>query len=170
MPREVERRSAMKTHPYLITVEWTGNLGDGTQSYKAYSRDHEILAPEKQVAIPGSSDPSFRGDPTRYNPEELLLASLSSCHMLWYLHLCASNGIVVHGYQDKAKGLMEERKNGSGQFKQAVLRPYVTIENPDHVKLAESLHKEANQLCFIAKSVNFPVLHEAVIVAAKPAS
>ena len=141
------------THHYEITTEWTGNLGSGTLDYRAYKRDHRITAPGKAAAIEGSSDPKFRGDPKRYNPEELFLASLSSCHMLWYLHLASANGITVLEYIDRAEATMKENVDGSGQFSGVTLKPEVHIAQADKVELAKSLHQEAGKKCFIASSV-----------------
>jgi organic hydroperoxide reductase OsmC/OhrA len=138
---------------------WTGNKGKGTTSYTAYDRDH-ILSAKDKPEIPGSSDPSFRGNPQRYNPEELLVASLSSCHMLWYLHLCAVNGVVVADYRDEASGTMKETADGGGFFHEVVLKPVVTVTSEHMVEKAGSLHEEAHRLCFIANSVKFPVKHE----------
>lgn len=149
----------MKQHQYLTTIEWTGNTGHGTTSYKGYSRDHMISAEHKQIHIPASSDPSFLGDPTRYNPEELFLSSLSSCHMLWYLHLCTVNGVIVTGYTDQAEGTMEEDESGSGRFTAVVLNPLVTVLREEMIAKANELHTQANQMCFIANSCNFPVSH-----------
>lgn len=107
--------------------------------------------------ILGSSDVAFRGDPTKYNPEELLLASVSSCHMLWYLHLCATNSVVVTNYLDQPIGIMQENKDGSGKFVEVILKPVVTItDNSDQLQAAQ-LHQQAHQYCFIANSLNFPV-------------
>ena len=142
-----------RTHQYEITTEWTGNLGSGTLDYRAYKRDHSISAPGKGASIEGSSDPNFRGDPKRYNPEELFLASLSSCHMLWYLHLASANGITVLEYIDRAEATMEEQVDGSGKFTGVTLKPEIHIAQADKVELAKSLHKEAGQKCFIANSV-----------------
>ena len=145
-----------RTHQYAIEVEWTGNLGRGTSSYGAYSRDHRIAAPGK-AAVLGSSDPAFRGDPARYSPEDLLVGSLSTCHMLWYLHLCATSGIVVQRYLDRATGVLVERPDGGGRFAEVTLRPEVSIAEGGDAELAERLHVRAHELCFIANSVNFPV-------------
>ncbi|HLH09083.1 MAG TPA: OsmC family protein [Terriglobales bacterium] len=153
----------MKQHTYHIAVEWTGNDGTGTSSYKAYRRDHRIVAAGKPT-IEASSDPAFRGDAARYNPEELLVASLSSCHMLWYLHLCATNQVTVLEYHDTAEGVMEERPDGSGAFVRVVLRPAVKIRAGDDRAKAALLHHEAHRMCFIANSVNFPVEAEAEVV------
>lgn len=152
----------MKQHTYEVRVDWTGNDGVGTKTYKSYRRDHTIAA-EGKPSIPGSSDPSFRGDASRYNPEELLVASLSSCHMLWYLHLCAVNHVTVMEYYDAVSGVMAEHEDGSGEFVRVVLRPKVTIAAGDDRARALELHHEAHKLCFIARSVNFPVEVEAEI-------
>src|ERR1700749_5182794 len=116
----------MKQHTYQIRVDWTGNDGEGTKTYKGYRRDHTVTAASKPE-IPASSDPCFRGDAARYNPEELLVASLSSCHMLWYLHLCAEAGVVVTGYTDNAAGVMTETANGGGRFTGVTLKPEVVV-------------------------------------------
>jgi len=154
----------MKQHSYNIKVEWTGNLGKGNQDYRSYSRDHEITAIGKHMIIPGSSDPSFRGDEARYNPEELLVSTISSCHMLWYLHLCSDNKINVVSYIDSATGIMEEFKNGSGKFKSVLLKPTIIIENhlAMHQKATE-IHHQAHEMCFIANSVNFEINVEPLI-------
>jgi organic hydroperoxide reductase OsmC/OhrA len=149
----------MKTHDYEVNTVWTGNTGDGTSTYEGYARDH-IIQGEGKPSIKGSSDPAFRGDPSRYNPEELLVASLSSCHMLWYLHLCSANGINVLEYKDRASGRMEEAADGAGRFVQVVLRPDVWITPESDPVRAKALHAEAHRLCFIANSVNFPVTIE----------
>tara|TARA_R110002012_G_scaffold157293_3_gene318457 strand:+ start:747 stop:1220 length:474 start_codon:yes stop_codon:yes gene_type:complete len=153
----------MKTHHYNATINWTGNLGTGTENYKTYKRDYSINIDGKTEGILGSSDPSFLGDATKYNPEELLLASVSSCHMLWYLHLCASNNIVVSSYKDLATGIMEEIENGSGKFTSIELNPKIRISTKADLKLAELLHEKANSMCFIANSLNFKVTHKAII-------
>jgi organic hydroperoxide reductase OsmC/OhrA len=113
--------------------------------------------------IPGSSDPAFRGDPSRHNPEDLLLASLSACHMLWYLHLCAEAGIVVTSYHGHATGLMEDLGQGGGCFKEVTLNPEVVIDKQAMYDKAVALHQKANALCFIANSVNFPVKHKVMV-------
>jgi organic hydroperoxide reductase OsmC/OhrA len=147
----------MRTHRYEIEAHWTGNLGAGTAAYRAYKRDHEIRAGAKSVSIPGSSDPAFLGDPSRYSPEELLVASLSACHMLWVLHLAADARITVTAYSDRAAGVMEESPDGSGQFIEVTLNPRMTIADPARLAEAEALHERAHRLCFIANSVRFPV-------------
>lgn len=148
-----------KEHSYSVNVRWTGNLGPGTSNYRGYKRDHEISVNGKPP-VPASSDPNFRGDPTRYNPEELLVASLSGCHMLWYLHLCSEAGIVVMEYEDPAIGSMMETADGGGHFLSVTLRPVVTIAEGGDREVAAQLHEKAHHLCFIANSVNFPVLCE----------
>lgn len=158
-----------KEHRYTISTEWTGNLGRGTTDYRAYTRNHEITAAGKATPIPGSSDAAFRGDRTRYNPEELLVASLSTCHMLWVLHLCADAGIVVTAYADKAEGVMRENADGSGEFAEVVLRPRMSISDAARTEEMHAIHERAHALCFIARSVNFPVRHEARVEAAAAA-
>ena len=154
-----------KEHHYLTQLRWTGNRGEGTSNYRSYDRDH-VLSAGGKPEIAGSSDPSFRGNPQRYNPEELLVSSLSSCHLLWYLHLCAVNGVVVVDYRDSAEGVMDEADNGSGRFLEVVLRPVVTVKDAGMREKAMQLHHDANKMCFIANSVNFPVRHEPVIAVA----
>jgi organic hydroperoxide reductase OsmC/OhrA len=148
----------MSEHNYKATITWTGNEGKGTAGYREYQRSH-IINVEGKPEIPASSDPSFRGDKTRYNPEELLLASVSSCHMLWYLHLCSVNGVIVVEYIDQATGVMIEAADGSGYFKEVTLYPKVTVSNESMMEKANELHHEANKMCFIANSVNFPIHH-----------
>ena len=145
-----------KEHSYTLKVEWTGNEGKGTSDYRSYKRNHEISSAGKPV-IPASSDPAFRGDRTRYNPEELLVASVSSCHMLWYLHLCADSGIVVREYVDSPVGKMVETDEG-GRFKEVVLYPVVKVSDGADTQIALQLHEKAHHLCYVANSVNFPVL------------
>ena len=147
---------ATKIHRYAVSLAWTGNRGEGTATYRGYSRDHAISGAGKP-AIAGSADPAFRGDPSRWNPEEMLLASLSACHQLWYLHLCAEAGVVVTAYEDAAEGEMQEAPDGGGAFVRAVLRPRVTIAAGSDEARARALHHEAHAKCFIARSVNFPV-------------
>jgi organic hydroperoxide reductase OsmC/OhrA len=152
---------AGREHRYQVTVEWTGNTGTGTAGYRTYERRHEIGAPgSAKPGIPGSSDPAFRGDAARWNPEELLVASLSTCHQLWYLHLCADAGVVVTAYVDRAEGTMVEEASGAGQFTRVVLRPTVTVAPGADVARARALHADAHAMCYVARSVNFPVEHE----------
>lgn len=147
-------------HAYAVTIRWTGNRGTGTSDYRAYDRTHEIVAAGKPP-IPASSDPAFRGSADRYNPEDLLVASLSGCHLLTYLHLCGVSGVTVTGYEDHATGTMVETDNG-GHFTDVILRPVVTISSESDAAIAMSLHDKAHHLCFIANSVNFPVRCEPV--------
>ena len=149
---------AGRQHTYRISLEWTGNAGAGTSDDRSYSRDHTIRAGAKPT-LPGSSDPAFRGDPARWNPEELLVAALSACHQLAYLHLCATHGITVTAYRDEAEGEMVENADG-GRFTRVVLKPKVLVRAGDDVGLAARLHHDAHQRCFIASSVNFPVACE----------
>ena len=159
----------MKEHTYAVQMRWTGNDGQGTQTYRGYRRDHVIRC-EGKPEIAGSSDPAFRGDRSRYNPEELLVAALSSCHMLSYLHMCAINDVVVVAYEDRATGTMQERPDGSGVFTRVLLRPQVTIAPGSDPAKAMDLHHEAHEKCFIANSVNFPVEVQPVIVEAAASS
>ena len=156
---------AAKEHSYAVTVTWTGNTGSGTASYRGYERAHEVAVRGKPT-MPASSDPAFLGDPARYNPEEMLVASLSSCHMLWYLHLCCVEGIVVEAYEDIAEGVMVEDGDGGGRFSQVVLQPEIKLQPGADVARATALHHEAQAKCFIANSVNFPVRHEPVFLTA----
>jgi len=146
-------------HTYTSKITWTGNTGNGTTDYKTYERSH-IISIENKVDIQGTSDSAFRGDETKHNPEDLFLSSLSSCHMLWYLHLCATTGINVVSYEDHAVGVMEESNNGSGKFKEVTLHPIVTVTDASMIEKANALHHEANKMCFIANSCNFEVKHE----------
>ncbi|UKA48060.1 OsmC family protein [Arthrobacter sp. FW305-123] len=155
---------SLSEHHYALTVRWTGNLGEGTASYRGYSRDHDIEI-SGLPTLKGSADPTFHGDRTRYNPEQLLLAALSQCHMLSFLHVAVKHGVVVTGYEDNAEGLMKLNRDGSGQFESVTLKPHVTITDPAQAELVPQLHHEANEVCFIARSVNFPVLHEPMTTA-----
>ncbi len=153
---------AGKTHCYAVDVEWTGNLGSGTTDFTGYLRDHVIRAKDK-ADIAGSADPAFRGDPARWNPEETLVSSIATCHKLWYLHLCCDAGIVVTAYRDHATGEMAMNADGSGQFTHVALSPTVTISAGNAV-LAKQLHHKVGALCFIARSVNFPIKHDVTII------
>ncbi|MGE3799478.1 MAG: OsmC family protein [Candidatus Kapaibacterium sp.] len=150
----------MRNHEYNVTINWTGNNGSGTSDYTSYSRDHEVLIPGKPP-LPASSDVIFRGDGRRHNPEDMLVASLSSCHMLWYLHLCADAGVIVTSYSDEAVGVLSLRDNEPSSFSEVLLRPNVTVREPEMIDRALELHAEAHKKCFIANSCNFPVRHEA---------
>jgi organic hydroperoxide reductase OsmC/OhrA len=158
-----------KTHSYALTVTWTGNTGTGTSSYAAFERSVEVNA-EGKPAIPGSADPAFRGAVDRWNPEQLLVASLSQCHMLWYLVLCAKEGVVVTHYVDHATGRLVETPDGSGHFEEVTLHPQVTIASAQHMDRATELHTRAHDMCFVANSVNFDVRTEPAIVASGDAA
>ncbi|MEY3246798.1 MAG: hypothetical protein RIT39_467 [Bacteroidota bacterium] len=147
-----------KEHTYKATLKWTGNKGEGTKNYKSYERDFTISMEDK-VDILASSDPSFRGNKFYHNPEDLLVASLSGCHMLWFLHLCSINGITVVDYTDRALGTMRESEELGGAFTEVVLQPAVVIMDKSQIERAQDLHKEANKMCFIANSCNFTVRH-----------
>ena len=146
----------MKRHLYRTSVHWDAGAGPGTESYKSYSREHKIKSEGKPEIVATSA---FHGS-AHYNPEDLLIASLSSCHMLWYLHLCADAGIVVIDYEDRALGIMTENEDGSGQFLTVILKPRVRVKSEAMIEKANRLHRNANEMCFIARSCNFPVRHE----------
>ena len=154
-----------REHTYGTTVTWTGNTGSGTTSHRSYERLYDISSEGKPV-IAGSSDPAFRGDPARYNPEDLLVASLSACHMLWYLSLSAKAGIVVTAYRDRAEGTMAEEPNGSGRFTHLVLRPEITVTAGADLDKADVIHHDAHAMCFIANSINFLITVEATYTVA----
>ncbi len=154
----------MKQHRFQVTTQWTGNLGTGTSAYRAYSRNHELSAPAKSTRIPGSSAVAI-GDHSRYNPEELLVGALSSCHMMWVLHLCADAGIVVTEYADDALGEMAEHADGAGEFTRVVLRPRMRITDAGRVEEATKMHDRAHHVCCLARSMNFPVEHRAEVAA-----
>jgi organic hydroperoxide reductase OsmC/OhrA len=163
--RQAGTVSVRRTHRYDLSMTWTGNRGTGTSGYRDYGRDHEIGA-EGRPVLEGSSDPVFRGDKTRWNPELELVAALSQCHMLSYLHVCVTAGVVVTGYDDTPYGLMAETEDGGGHFTEVVLRPSVTVASADMADRARELHGEASEKCFIASSVNFPVRHEPSVTVA----
>jgi len=148
----------MKSHHYQSQIKWTGNTGKGTKSYTSYERSYDIIIKGK-TTLKGSADPAFRGNKDLHNPEDLFLVSISSCHMLWYLHLCAENNITVIDYTDQASAEMQLTKEGKGYFTVAILNPVVVILEEDKIDLAKSLHQKANEYCFIANSCNFPIQH-----------
>lgn len=152
-----------KDHHYATSLRWTGNRGTGTSSYRDYDRSY-TLSVNGKVDLEGSSDPTFRGDKARWNPEEMLLSALSSCHMLSYLHQCANAGVTVLDYTDDASGSMELESNGAGHFTGVVLRPRVMVSDDADLNSATRLHDIAHESCFIANSVNFPVTCEAVVL------
>ena len=153
-------------HRYRVSVEWTGNHGTGTDGYRNYGREH-VIRMQGKPDIAGSSDPMFRGDATRHNPEDMLVAALCTCHMLAYLHVATLAGVVVTAYADAAEGTMETEGNG-GRFTEVVLRPVVTITAASDAAKAQAAHDDAHHACFIAASVNFPVRCEPRIVVEDP--
>jgi len=150
----------VQDHSYEVAVRWTGDRGTGTSGYREYGRDHVVSAAGKPD-VDGSADPTFRGDRDRWNPEELLTAALAQCHMLSYLHVAVTQGFTVLAYEDRATATLNLNRDGSGELTRATLHPVVTIAEPDRVADAEAAHAQANALCFIARSVAFPVHHEA---------
>lgn len=152
----------MTTHRYELSITWTGNTGTGTSSLRGYSRDHDVTATGLEP-IAASADPAFRGDPARWNPEQLYLASIAQCHMLWYLRLAAEAGVVVTGYEDHPTAVMIQESNGAGQFESVTLHPTVTITPPSDPTLAEELHHRIGNYCFIARSINTPIRYEVVV-------
>lgn len=151
-----------QTNDYHIKILWTGNQGQGTKTYRSYERSYSIVIDGKPD-IAGSSDPQYRGDRTKHNPEEMFLASISACHMLWYLHLCADHGISVLHYSDEVRGHLKFNNEGKGQFNEVVLHPKVTISDSEMESKALYLHQMANQFCFIANSCNFNIRHKPTI-------
>lgn len=148
-----------KLHDFVSAIIWTGNRGAGTDSYRGYDRSWDIALPGKDV-IHCSNDPLLGGDPTKMNPEDLLISALSACHMLWYLHLAAKEGIVVTDYRDQPVGQGETLPNGAGRFLSAILRPVITVKPGADLELAAALHEKIHGFCFIARSVNFPVIYQ----------
>jgi organic hydroperoxide reductase OsmC/OhrA len=151
----------MKEHHYQTNLQWTGNTGKGTESYRSYERAH-LISVEGKPAIACSSDPSFRGDISKYNPEEMFVSSLSSCHMLWFLHVCSEAGVIVLAYSDSAKGTMQESADGNGRFTEVILHPHVKVKEAWMMEKVDVLHNTAHHFCFISNSCNFPVRHEGV--------
>lgn len=151
----------MLKHVFKAQLNWTSKQSPEESSKRFYSKSHKIVI-EGKPTLDVSAAKAFKGDPSLYNPEDLLLSSLVSCHMMSYLYICSQNGIEVLEYSDNAEAILEVSPNGSGRFVEVKLFPKVKILNPDKVELALELHEKANQLCFIANSCNFPVLHEAI--------
>ncbi|GER22014.1 peroxiredoxin [Zafaria cholistanensis] len=149
-------------HRYAVALRWTGNRGSGTSTHRSYGRDHVVSA-AGLPDLPGTADPTFHGDRDRWNPEQLLLAALSQCHMLSYLHVAVKHGVVVAGYSDAAEGTLRLNRDGSGEFTEAMLRPRVELADESQRALADSLHQAAHDVCFIARSVNFPVRHSPAV-------
>lgn len=153
---------AVTEHHYAIAITWTGNTGEGTRTIRSYSRDHDV-ASDGRDTIRGSSDPAFRGDPARWNPEQLYLASIAQCHMLWYLGLAAQAGVIVIDYEDHPTGIMIEDASGAGRFESVTLNPVVTISADSDTGLAAGLHDRVADYCFIARSINTPIHHDVTI-------
>lgn len=149
-----------KEHEFIARIEWTGNRGEGTRSYRGYDRTWDIATAGKPV-VHCSNDPLLGGDPSLPNPEDLLLSALSACHMLWYLHLASSAGIVVHGYADEPSGIGESTPDGAGRYVRATLRPRITLAAGADRARADAIHHEIHKYCLIARSVNFPISYEA---------
>ncbi len=156
--------SIKAVHEFNTQIEWTGNTGLGTETYESYERDY-TLSSEGKEQILCSSAAGFRGDTNKYNPEDLFIASLSSCHMLWYLHLCADNGIKVLSYIDATEAKLAVFLNGKGFFQSITLSPKVVVENPEHIQKAIALHQKANKMCFLANSLHFPIKHNPTVTA-----
>ncbi|NEX47699.1 OsmC family protein [Pseudotabrizicola algicola] len=148
----------MSEHAYTSRIVWTGNTGEGTRSYRGYARSWDIAVPGKPV-VSCSNDPLLGGDPGKMNPEDLLLSALSACHMLWYLHFAADAGVVVIAYEDSPLGIGEVEPGGAGRFVSVQLRPRITLAAGSDLTLAEALHARISAVCFIARSVAFPVSH-----------
>lgn len=168
--RFTKRKVMSKEHIYKAKIKWTGNLGTGTSGYTAYSRAHEVSGCDgddkssgKDVIL-ASADPIYRGEASRYNPEELVVAAISGCHMLWYLHLCADAGVIVVAYEDEPSGKLLETDDGNGRFTEVTINPRVTINKESDAKLATELHRRAHEFCFIANSMNFPVKYQPEIL------
>lgn len=162
----IRKMGTAKQHIYTSRVIWTGNKGTGTSAYKAYERTWDMTASGKPL-VHCSNDPLLGGDTTKYNPEDLLLSALSSCHMLWYLHLCSKAGITVLSYEDTPQAIGEVEASGKGKFLSAILKPKITISADSDKQKATDIHGQIHEFCFIARSVNFPVTHEAEITSLK---
>ncbi|MEM9287908.1 MAG: OsmC family protein [Pseudomonadota bacterium] len=145
---------------YECQIEWTGNRGLGTKSYTSYDRTWDIITPGKPV-IHCSNDPALGGDPTKSNPEDLLLCALSACHMLWFLHFASDADLTVHRYLDKPVARGELQANGAGRFISATLRPHISVSEGTDLSVADQMHDQIHGVCFIARSVNFPVAYQA---------
>ncbi|MGO2658830.1 OsmC family protein [Mycetocola reblochoni] len=156
-----------RSHHYAVAVEWKGNRGSGTSGYRDYGREL-LLTADGKPPIPSSADRAFHGDPARWNPEELLLAALSECHLLSYLHAATRRGVVVVSYTDAARATMLTEPDGTGRVTEAVLRPTVTVAAASMAAAAAEAHADANRMCFIANSVAFPVRHEATTLSPEP--
>ncbi|MEM8686346.1 MAG: OsmC family protein [Pseudomonadota bacterium] len=150
----------MKEHDFTAQVVWTGNQGEGTKSYRSYTRNWSVTTPGKPE-IHCSNDPLLGGDPSLHNPEDMLIATVSACHMLWYLHLASAAKIVVTGYVDTPVGTGQSEPDGTGRFIKAVLKPVIEVERGTDLEKADQIHYQIHNHCFIARSVNFPITYEA---------
>ncbi|MEM7662234.1 MAG: OsmC family protein [Pseudomonadota bacterium] len=158
-----------KTHDYTARIVWTGNRGEGTRTYSGYDRTWNVETPGKPT-ISCSNDPLLGGDPSLPNPEDMLIASLSACHMLWYLHLASREKITVISYTDDPIGVGESEPSGAGRFISATLRPRITLADIADADRADALHSQIHQYCFIARSVSFPVSYDATYLDASAIS
>jgi len=147
-------------HDFTSEIVWTGNRGEGTRTYRSYDRTWDIAAPGK-APVHCSNDPMLGGDPSKMNPEDLLISALSACHMLWYLHYASDAGIVVTSYRDHPIGRGESLPSGAGRFLSAELRPEITVAPGTDLAVADAVHSRIHAVCFIARSVNFPVTYKA---------
>jgi organic hydroperoxide reductase OsmC/OhrA len=146
----------MKHHQYKLKIEWTGNNGNGTEKYDKYRRDFTIHF-ENKAPVFASADSIFRGDPSKLNPEEMLLSAISSCHMLWFLHECADHGIKLIEYTDTPEAVLEIVPGNGGRFTEATLTPEIVLESFDGKINILELYELAAKKCFIANSCNFPI-------------
>ncbi len=154
-----------KQHEYSSRIQWTGNRGTGTRTYRGYDRTWDIAIPGKPV-VHCSNDPLLGGDPGLANPEDLLLSSLAACHMLWYLHYASEAGIVVESYRDEPVGIGESSPNGAGRFVRAILKPHIVVRADSDLAKADAIHHRIHEVCFIARSVNFPISYDATYATA----
>jgi organic hydroperoxide reductase OsmC/OhrA len=155
----------MTEHGYSSRIAWTGNRGDGTIRYRGYDRTWDIITPGKPI-ISCSNDPLLGGDPALPNPEDLLLSALAACHMLWYLHYASADGIVVTAYQDTPIGIGDTAPSGAGRFLKAMLKPHITLAAGSDLAAADAIHGRIHAVCFLARSVNFPISCEAAYATA----
>lgn len=154
------KKPTVKHHDYTSTITWTGNTGTGTSAYRAYERTWDITTPNKPI-VHCSNDPLLGGNPELPNPEDLLISAVSACHMLWYLHLASNAGIIVQAYTDSPIAVGEVASSGAGRFVSVTLKPTIKLSENSDLKVADAIHQEIHQYCFIARSLNFPVTFEA---------
>ena len=140
-------------HKYQLKLNWTGGSEiDAIQNDRMY----EVLI-DRKPTIYGSADKPFFGDPEKYNPEDLLLAALSACHMMSFMYVCRKLGIKVYHYEDHATGLLKINQDGTGQFEFAELKPKVKADHMPDGMIFKELNSRAAKLCFIKRSINFTV-------------